>query len=125
MRKPAEVFCLGEFLADEMQARGWTSYDVAKRMPGDYRKNLLIVAFTLSLQDENLLLSKDVAALLAGAFEVSPDYIENLHRAWLENPEGRQPFECPENLLPEIVMPANDAGPVTSQGYPVAGGKDG
>ena len=110
MRNPAEVFCLGEHLADEMQARGWTAYDVASRMPGDYTENLLIVGVTLAVQDENLILTSNVAAALATAFDVSQDYIEGLHRAWRDNPKARQPFECPEHLLPKIVMTANDAG---------------
>jgi plasmid maintenance system antidote protein VapI len=103
-----EVWPLATYLAEEMQARGWTDKDVAKRIPGDYTHNLLFVGLTLTIQDEKMILTDQSAKVLADAFGTSPEYIKNLHKSWLENPAGRQPFECPEELLTEWVFPAND-----------------
>ena len=97
--KPVMVFSLAEYLADEMQARRWTAVDVAKRMPGDYGLNVLIVNFTLAITDEKLLMTDDLAEGFADAFNVSPDLFHNLHQKWVDHPEARQPFKCPDHLF--------------------------
>lgn len=102
---PAEVFSLAEMLADEMEARGWTCVDVARRMPGDYAINVLIINFTLAITDEKLLLSDDTAEAFATAFGVSAEYIKNIHQMWGRWPDRRSPFECPEHLLDGMIFP--------------------
>lgn len=100
----AEVFPLAEYLADEMQARGWTAVDVAHRMPGDYAINIGVVNLTLAVQDDKLLLSEETARDLAAAFDVDPTFFANLHAAWLRYPNARTEFKCPEELLTGMIF---------------------
>ena len=49
---PAEAFHVGEFIADEMEARGWSSRDLAERMGGEGRQvdiDQLAIEFTLAV----------------------------------------------------------------------------
>jgi hypothetical protein len=98
---PVEVFCLAEYVADEMIARNWTSFDVANRMsdPEDFKIRLLMVEFFLAVQDDNLILEHDFLSELSRAFGVSVELFSNLHKRWLENPTKRSSWECPESLL--------------------------
>lgn len=105
---PVEVWPLASHLADEMDARGWTCVDVARRMPGDYRRNIAFINLVMAVQDPKILLPKDQAADIAAAFNVSPQYISRLHDAWLRWPNARQSFECPEHLLDGLLFPDND-----------------
>lgn len=79
---PAEVFPPGDFIAAEMEARGWTSEDVARRMPGDFLVNMCCVDMILNVHDTNLLLDAETAAGLAAAFGVSAQYFLNLDAMW-------------------------------------------
>lgn len=107
-RMPAMVWPLASFLAEEMDARGWTCVDVAERMPGEYAINIGIINLMLAVQDDRLLLTEGCAEALATAFGSSADYFIKLDRSWRENPAVRQPFECPEHLLDGLVFPTND-----------------
>ena len=98
-RRPAEVWPIGYFLAEEMIERGWTSRDVAARMDGDFGVNAIAVDFYLAIADERLKFGFEQAKELADAFDVSPEYLMNLHRTWVENPQARQEWECPEHLF--------------------------
>lgn len=99
---PAEVFCLAEYLADEMTARGWTTSDVARRMgPGrNYVKDKLALDITMAVSPkrDGLLIDDDAFASLATAFGVSEQYLRNLHATWQKWPDRRSPFTCPEEL---------------------------
>jgi hypothetical protein len=101
---PAEVFPLAEYLADEMQARGWTAVDVARRMPGDYAINIGVVNLTLAIQDDGLLFDGVSLQGLAAAFDVDPAFFANLHAVWLRYPNARAEFKCPEELLTGMIF---------------------
>jgi len=104
-RTPAEVFPLAQFMAEEMDERGWTAVDVAKRMGGDYGKNIGIVNLVLCVHRDSMRLD-DCIDDLALAFDVSAEMFRKLHQTWLDNPSARLPFECPEHLLGGFIFPA-------------------
>lgn len=104
-----EVWPLASHLAEEMTARGWKATDVATRMPGDYAKNIVIVNLILAVQDDKMILDRELLQNLASAFGVSTDFFANLRETWLRWPLARQPFDCPEELLNGLLIPANDA----------------
>jgi HTH-type transcriptional regulator/antitoxin HigA len=89
-RIPAEAFPPGEFIADEMQARGWTHEDVAARMGGAEGKERLIDALTVQAiceqwvfpDDPNPEIGPETAAKLGRAFDADPEYFLNLDRIW-------------------------------------------
>jgi HTH-type transcriptional regulator / antitoxin HigA len=70
-RTPAEVFSPGEFIRDELEARGWTQGDLAKIMgrpePGI---NLII--------NDKRGITPETAVELGGAFGTSPEFWLNL-----------------------------------------------
>lgn len=108
-RIPAEVFPLGQYIGDEMEAREWNSADVAMRMMGseddDYAKNALLVEIVLAVPEEKLLIDDKTFAKLAGAFGVSPEFFKNLHAAWLKWPDRRQKYIAPEILFCGTLKP--------------------
>lgn len=87
--KPAEVWPVGTFIQEEMDARGWDMATVAYRMGAttlrDASLNLCCVAMLLAVHDKNLVLDRDTAEGLGRAFDVSPDYFLNLDRMWREH----------------------------------------
>lgn len=104
-RTPAEVYSLAEHLYDEMQARGWTTIDVALRMgvkgDRDYNMDKLTVDFLMASQEEKLLIGDDLFAGLSCAFGVTEKLFRGLHSYWLENPDRRVVFKCPEEIFGE------------------------
>lgn len=99
---------LAAHVADEMEARNWTCVDVAKRMPGDYGHNVGVMNFFLAIDPEKLLITDELISGLSEAFEVSEQFFRNLHSTWLDNPDCRSAFNCPEHLLDGLVFPSND-----------------
>ena len=86
MRKiPAETFPPGNFIAEELEARGWTARDLAERMGGDVAMNLLVVDMLVLAPAKGMLLGKDTAAQLSSAFGTSSEFWLNLDRAWQEH----------------------------------------
>lgn len=102
---PAMVWPLADYLAEEMDERGWTCVDVARRMPGEYSSNIGVINVVLACCQKEFIVSKDLAKRIATAFDVSPQYILKLHQVWTENPAARQPFECPNHLLDGLEFP--------------------
>lgn len=104
-RVPAEVFSLAEYLCDEMQERGWTTIDVALRMGVEGNRNFgidkLTMDFLLAVQKEKIIIGDDLFQGLALAFGVSEKLFRGLHSYWLENPDRRVEFECPEAIFGE------------------------
>lgn len=100
-RTPAEVWSLAEYLAEEMEERGWTVADVALRMgdESEYGVNFLAFGFCLAVQDDNFLLDDKTARGVARAFGVSEEFVRNLDNGWREQKTGRVAFECPEHLF--------------------------
>ena len=64
------MFHVSEFIAEEMDARGWTSRDVAARMGGDPAVWLLALDLLLAVHDKALVLDTEMATALGRAFDV-------------------------------------------------------
>lgn len=103
-RVPVEVFCLASFLAEEMEARGWTSVDVGVRMSADdisdseISKNILVVDLLLAVQDDNMVITPQTYRELERAFGVSDGFFERLDAPWHKYPDRRVPFHAPDFL---------------------------
>lgn len=88
MKKPAEVFHVGEYLQEEMDERGWTVEDVAKRMGGDdIRVDMLTLELLLSAHEMDwneigggYYLGETEAHQLGVAFGVSPQLFLNIDK---------------------------------------------
>lgn len=89
---------LAYFLAEEMDARGWTSVDVALRMAGDYSVNIFAFELGMSVHEDGLLWG-DLLDQVAAAFDLSSEMLTVLDKQWRNNPKGRVAFLCPERLL--------------------------
>lgn len=102
-RRPASVWPLGSFLAEEMQARGWTTDDVVRRMPTLVpERDLMAFMITLCVHKDGLLIGDKMFYMLAAAFNVSEEFLRNLDKVWRDNPDAREPFECPDELFGPI-----------------------
>lgn len=85
-RTPAECFPVGDYLLEEMQARGWSSADLAARMGKDEKERSIYeieidVIVYLSHRDD-LAFGPETARALGEAFDVSPEYWLNLQSAY-------------------------------------------
>lgn len=100
---PAQAFSLAEMLWDEMQARGWTTDDVAARMPADSDReagmNLLRFMLVMAVQRDGCTIGNDMFEKLAAAFGISEQYLRNLDDTWRGRPGQRVPFECPDEAF--------------------------
>ena len=104
-RIPAQAFCLGEILYDELVARGWRTEDAAVRMGRNRNAgiDLFMLDTILCVPEEKLLIPDDLFDALGRAFEVEPQFLKNLHQAWLDAPpERRSPFEAPDEIFGPI-----------------------
>lgn len=110
-RIPAEVFPLAELLGDEMEARDWTTDDVAIRMGGteaQIAKNMLLVMLLLSVQKESVAIGEDTFAALTRAFDVDSEFFWNIDNAWRRAaPDNRRFYSPPEKLF----------GPISRRGF--------
>lgn len=95
---PAHVFSSAEFLCDEMQARDWTTDDVAARMPGNLAKNSIVIALLISVLDGPRI-DSELSKALGVAFDVSADYFAKLDKGWHEWPDRRSPFSAPDSVF--------------------------
>lgn len=85
-RIPAEVWHPGHFILEEMQERGWSSRDLALKIGGTAREiaiNEVAIDLAIYVDDKNLRLGADLIRDLARAFDVSPEFFQNLENAWL------------------------------------------
>ena len=98
---PAEVFCLSSYLCEEIQARGWTTEDVAVRMqtPAGARMDLFRIDIIMCVPDEQLIITDDIFAGLARAFDVSEQMLRNIHAIWLKYPDRRYQFDVPDEIF--------------------------
>ena len=80
-----EKFHPSEYIRDEMDARGWSQTELARRMGGDLTMNLVALELYLGIGPDNpgIRLGLDTAAQLGLAFGVSAEYFLNLEQAWL------------------------------------------
>ncbi|MDB5531584.1 MAG: hypothetical protein JWR51_4687 [Devosia sp.] len=101
--EPVEVFSLAQYLGEEMDERGWTSWDVAARMGGkDLSLDALTVDILLAVQGvprEKVVIGADMYRQLERAFGVSEGFLEALNAAWERYPDRRAAFEAPEDLF--------------------------
>jgi len=103
-RIPVDVFPLASFIADELQARGWQTEDVAARMDSErgFVRDLLCLDLIMCVHQDNLLIDNETFGGLAHVFGVSEDFFRNLDRVWRENPDRRTPYQPPESLFGPI-----------------------
>ena len=85
--QPAECFHVGEFVQEELNARGWTTHDAASRLVGDYEQNVLWLEL---LCDDGLWQKYDVefteqeAVKLGHLFGSSEALWMRIHLAYVE-----------------------------------------
>jgi plasmid maintenance system antidote protein VapI len=84
--RPAEVFHVGEYIQDELDARGWTTRDCAEHMgqPDLVDRNTFALDMLILVPDPRIILCDEQANCLACAFGTSAEIWKNLHAAWLE-----------------------------------------
>lgn len=83
--RPAELFHVGVYIADELEARGWTTADAAKRMGGDPAVDELALDLWIACGDtEHLVMSDECARSLSLAFGISPEVWMNLHKSFVD-----------------------------------------
>lgn len=80
----AEVFPPGDFIYEELKARGWTIRQLARRMGGDIGVNELSISLLIQCPTRGLLIGEETAEKLGQAFDVSPEFFLNLDKAWQE-----------------------------------------
>jgi len=81
----AEVFPVGDFIKEEMEARGWGLGDLINRMGGDILVNALTLDLIVNVHDRDILLGEVTARELGKAFGTSEEYWLGLDRAWREH----------------------------------------
>ena len=70
-REPAELFIPGEFIQEELDARGWSHQDLATKMNADLRLVNTLVSGGLKITPE-------IASSLGEAFDVARAFFLNL-----------------------------------------------
>jgi plasmid maintenance system antidote protein VapI len=79
------------FIQEEMDARGWDRWEVARRMGGDYRRNRLIIDLYFEIGPEKPNMRIGDGEDFARAFDVSAEYFLNMEKAWLEQRKESAP----------------------------------
>ncbi len=84
MRVPAEVFPPGEFIRDELNARGITKHGFLALLAaaGCSAAQILACELAAYVDDKNLILDRSTAECLGKVFDVDADYFINLDRMW-------------------------------------------
>lgn len=85
--RKAEAFHITEFLAEEMQARGWTRDRLAHEMTKyDYGINRLSLDMLFAdAEPGDCRIGEDGAKRLGHAFGVDPQFFLNLEAAWIKS----------------------------------------
>lgn len=95
--KAVSVFHPAEYICEELQARGWTTADLVAAAGGD-AVDILAVDLYLCVHQDSVIIGS-LSDLFARGFGTSVEYWRDLHQAWLDNPDVREPFEAPDELL--------------------------
>ena len=82
-RIPAEVFHPAVFMQEEMDARGWSRLDLAKRMSGDLVVNLCSIDLYFDVGPSEPGIRLGDGEDFGRAFGVPAEYFRNLEAAWL------------------------------------------
>lgn len=81
-----ERFSVGEYLRDELEARGWSTWECARRMGGDFAVDVLTLDLHIAVigapTEEQCRLSPVTAEGLSRAFGTSAEMWLNLDRAF-------------------------------------------
>ena len=98
---PVEVYPLAEFLCDELQAREWTTSDLAKRMNNgrEYYRNKIIADLVMAVQKDGLQIDDETFEGMSTALGVSSEMLQNLDAIWRKWPDRRVQFEPPESIF--------------------------
>jgi addiction module HigA family antidote len=80
-RKPAQVFHPSEFIREELEERGWTVAELARRMGCQLLSAIEIV-------EGRERITRNGAVWLQSAFQVSAEMWLNLQSTWDEAPPG-------------------------------------
>lgn len=92
MIQAAEVFPVGEYVLEELEARGWSIAEMARRMGGDFNLNHCAIELVIYVHDPDAFLGEDLARRIGLAFGTSAEVWLNLDNAWREwckqNPEA-------------------------------------
>ncbi|MEE9159966.1 MAG: hypothetical protein V3U60_16475 [Gammaproteobacteria bacterium] len=75
----------GEFIQEELDARGWTTADLASRMGGDAAQRQCCVEILIYAPNKGVILDDDTASGLSRAFGTSAEFWINLDRDWRGN----------------------------------------
>lgn len=93
---PAECFPPGEFILDEIEARGWTEEDLAYRMGAstedEFAQNLLTLHLIIEFPEYKgraTRMGDGVAEQLGKAFGTSAELWANLETSWIEYVNNR------------------------------------
>lgn len=81
--KPAEAYSPGEFIQDELDARGWSVGELAARMGGSPKLNELTIEILIHAPSPDILLDDATASQLSHAFGTSKDLWLNLQQSYL------------------------------------------
>ncbi len=82
MADAATKYPPGEFIKDELDARGWDIPELARRMGGDTLLNHATVELLIYAPTKEVTLGADTSAALGRAFGVNPKFYLNLDRLW-------------------------------------------
>ena len=90
MNKPAEVFSVGAYLSDELQARGWTIDRFVREMgpwrdEEEYETRYLTVELTLAYHGTDCRIGRNVVTLFATALGVSTELVLGLQKQFVES----------------------------------------
>lgn len=99
--QPVEVFSLAEYLAEEMQERGWKTEDAAVRMQTSrgVAMDLFWLDIVMCVPEEQIKLDDEFFTGLGRAFGVSAEMFNTIHQKWNDNPTARSTFNVPDDLF--------------------------
>lgn len=80
----AEAFHPWEFIAEELEERGWTKDDLAARMGDSYSSDVHRLALDIyeAVRDPDIDVRGSMAESLSLAFGTSAEFWVNLHEQW-------------------------------------------
>jgi hypothetical protein len=88
---PAQAFHPSVFIIEEMEARGWDRWELARRMGGDYRQRRLEIDLYFEVGPGEPDLRIGDGEDFALAFGCSAEFFRNLEKIWLTWLRDRQP----------------------------------
>lgn len=104
--KVAEAFPVGVFIAEELEARNWSTQDLAIRMCGSTLQEIAVdkasIEILIATNDPNCLVGEETAKKLGQAFGVNPQWflnLESFYRDWCsQNSVSHEPKWSKEEI---------------------------